>query len=110
MNYYGRARVDPSNPRAFGVCQRCGIWYNREDLLFQYQWGGQSLINLQILVCEICLDVPQDQLRSIIIPPDPLPVWRPSVEAFSVDEQGGTLYWQDGELMKWQDGSAMSWD
>lgn len=82
----GRARTSASDPRAFGVCQRCGIWYNRQDLTFQFDWRGAQLQNLYILVCEKCLDRPQEQLRAITLPPDPVPIFYPSVEGFDPDE------------------------
>ncbi len=78
----GRARVSPSNPQALAVCQRCGIWYNHVDLQMQFQWQGNKLQNLQILVCRECLDIPQPQLRAIVIPADPLPIPNPRVEYF----------------------------
>ena len=51
MSYpHGRAKVDASNPRAFGVCDRCGFLYNHKDLRWQYDYRGRSLQNLRILV------------------------------------------------------------
>lgn len=44
------------------------------DLSWQYQWRGTKLQNIQLLVCQDCLDIPQEQLRVIIIPPDPIPI------------------------------------
>ena len=82
----GRARVSAKKPQAQAVCMRCGIWYNRVDLNFQYDWRGTSLQNLYILVCDRCTDVPQEQLRAIQLPADPVPIYYPSVEAFEADE------------------------
>jgi hypothetical protein len=82
----GRARTSAKNPQAFAVCQRCGIWYNRVNLQFQFQWRGASLINTYKLVCKTCLDVPQEQLRAIVLPADPVPIFYPSVEDFLGDE------------------------
>jgi hypothetical protein len=70
----GRARVDPRMPVAFAICDRCGFRYNRPDLTWQYEWAGNTLQNLRILVCDRCLDVPNEQLRSYSPPADPLPV------------------------------------
>ena len=79
----GRARVSAKSPRAFGVCFRCGMWYNRDQLTFQFQWMGTTLRNTYVLVCKrTCLDTPQEQLRSIILPADPVPIYFPSVEQF----------------------------
>jgi len=70
----GRANISVTNPQALAICDRCGFRYNHVDLSWQYQWRGTKLQNIQILVCEDCLDIPQEQLRIIIIPPDPIPI------------------------------------
>lgn len=81
----GRARVSARNPRALAVCQRCGEWWNRDQLTFQFDWKGAQLANLYILVCRHCYDVPQEQLRAITLPADPTPIFYPSVEDFVGD-------------------------
>ena len=73
----GRARVSSKNPQALAVCDRCSMWYNHSDLAWQYDWGGASLINKRILVCQPCNDIPQNQLRAIVLPADPVPVMNP---------------------------------
>lgn len=87
FNPTGRAQVDPSSPRAFAVCDRCGLWYNLETLQFQYEWAGTQLINIGTLVGHDCMDIPQVQLKTIIYPPDPEPVLNARVEPFSLDEE-----------------------
>jgi hypothetical protein len=82
----GRARVSSKNPQAFGVCDRCGMWYNHVDLMWQFDWAGASLINKRILVCRPCNDVPQEQLRAIVLPADPVPVMNPRTEPYLNDE------------------------
>lgn len=82
----GRARTSARNPQAFGVCQRCNRWWNRNRLRFQYDWRGVALQNLWILVCSDCYDRPQEQLRAIVLPADPVPIMFPSVEPFIDDE------------------------
>lgn len=82
---HGRARVSARDPKAFAVCDRCSIWTNLNRLSWQFQWSGDRLTDLKILVCNECLDVPQQQLRSIILPPDPLPVFNPRPENFDAD-------------------------
>lgn len=75
MRPYGRATIDPSSPRARGVCDRCGFTYNHADLKWQYDWRGPKVQNLRLLVCENCLDHMQmNGQRTIIIPPDPIPI------------------------------------
>lgn len=80
MRPHGRASVDSRNPRAFGCCDRCNFWYNRWELTEQVEWGGRELITQGIFVCDTCLDVPQPQLRSIVLPPDPVPVYKPRID------------------------------
>lgn len=82
----GRARTSSRNPRAFGVCDRCAIWYNHHQLKWQFDWAGASLINKRILVCDTCYDTPQNQLRAIILPADPVPVVNPRTEPVEYDE------------------------
>lgn len=81
----GRARTSSRNPQAFAVCDRCSLWYNHVNLKWQYDWAGASLINKRILVCDTCYDEPQQQLRSIIIPADPVPIVNPRTEPYTWD-------------------------
>lgn len=85
MRPHGHFRVDSRAPVARAVCDRCGGIYNRTDLNFQFQWAGAQLQNLQLLVCPRCMDVPQPQLRTIILPPDPLPIPNPRIEQTGLD-------------------------
>jgi len=82
----GRARTSSKNPQAFAVCDRCGFLYNHSDLAWQFQWGGASLINKRILVCRPCNDIPQNQLRAIVLPADPVPIMNPRTEDFAAAE------------------------
>lgn len=70
----GRARVSATRPEAHAICDRCGFRYNHSDLGWQFQWRGTSLQNIRQLVCQPCLDKPQEQLRVIILPMDPVPI------------------------------------
>jgi hypothetical protein len=45
-------------------------------------WRGASIQNIKLLVCSDCYDTPQEQLRSIIIPADPMPIINARVEDF----------------------------
>lgn len=82
----GRARVSKTSPQAHAVCDRCGFTYNHINLKWQFDWAGIQLQNKRILVCETCLDVPQQNgRRTIIIPPDPLPIENPRPEAYGVE-------------------------
>lgn len=78
----GHASVSQLWPRAFAVCDRCGMVYNHKDLLWQAQWLGPKYQNLKFLVCESCLDKPQEQLRAFNIPADPIPIDTPRPESY----------------------------
>lgn len=90
MRPHGKyARVDAANPEAFAQCDRCGFWRNRGDLVWQIQWGGVNLYNQQLLVCkDRCYDTPNEQLRTIILPPDPPPIINARPPNFTYEENG----------------------
>lgn len=70
----GRAQINSRSPKAAGQCDRCGFLYNHDHLRWQMDYSGAGIYNKRILVCEKCYDTPQQQLKVIVIPPDPLPV------------------------------------
>lgn len=82
MRPHGRASVSSSNPRAFGICDRCGFLYNHNRLQWQFDYAGAGLINKRILVCNPCNDVPQAQLRAIVLPADPVPIQNPRIQDY----------------------------
>jgi hypothetical protein len=67
---------------AHAICDRCGFRYNHVNLRWQFDYRGAGLQNLRILVCNRCEDEPQEQLRSIVLPPDPIPVMNARVQDF----------------------------
>lgn len=81
----GRARTSLTNPDSFAVSDRDGSWRNHSDMAFQYQWAGSELVNLKLLVGRDELDVPNEQLRTPILPPDPIPTKNPRLEPFNYD-------------------------
>jgi len=84
---YGRATINPNDPEALGICDGCGFLFNLRALRWQFEWCGTTMMNMQLRKCSQCLDVPQEQLRTIILPPDPPSVRDPRLEPFFVDQQ-----------------------
>ena len=82
----GRASTSARNPRAHAICDRCGGRFNHDRLGFQFDWAGAALVNKRLLVCPRCTDRPQQQLRAIVIPADPVPIKNPRPEPFTSDE------------------------
>jgi hypothetical protein len=77
MSYNGRARVSLRRPLAQAVCDRCEERYLLDELQPQFEWAGPALRDTGYLVCRRCLDVPQDQFRTLILPQDPVPRMNP---------------------------------
>lgn len=74
----GRASLDTNNPGAMGECDRCGFWYQLDQLQRQFEWRGAALADTGLLVCcgagtKNCMDKPFEQNRTLILPPDPVP-------------------------------------
>jgi hypothetical protein len=78
----GRAITNPEAPRAFAVCDHCGIWDNRHKLVYESEWQGTKLVNLRFLVHPDCRDRPNPQLKARMTPPDPTPVYDPRPETY----------------------------
>jgi hypothetical protein len=78
----GHAITNPAAPRAFGVCDRCGRWWNLYKLGYQYEWGGTKLYNTRKRVCLECKDIANPQMKARLAPPDPVPVYDPRPENF----------------------------
>jgi hypothetical protein len=104
---HGRATVNPSSPRAFGVCDRCGFLYNLECLHFQYEWRGDKLTDTRLRVCDTCMDKPADFMKPLKLPADPEPVDQPRPENYFV-ANNATELWDDAGLF-WN-ANALLWD
>ena len=76
----GHARLDPSSPRAFAICDKCGFQYNHCDLKWEIQWTGTQINKTGFLVCPTCWDVPNPQLQARVLPADPIPILNPRKE------------------------------
>lgn len=82
------ARTNPKSPRGWSTCQRCGFVFNLKDLRWQSEWRGLRLMDINLQVDHKCLDKPQRQLGTIILPPDPVGLNSALPEPYAIDE-----YW-----------------
>lgn len=106
MTVHGHASIDARDPRALGVCDRCGALYNHHQLRWQYDWRGPKLQNLRILVCHSCQDKPQENgQRTIILPADPVPIMNARPEQYVADSQPLSGIGGDPSPARWQYGS-----
>ena len=93
------SETNPDDPRAWGVCDRCGRTWNLHRLQWQFAYQGSSqLQNTRFLVCETCYDVPNPQLSPVILSPDPPPLFNTRPEAYALDETNW-LTTQDGDII-----------
>lgn len=44
-------------------------------------------MNIRLLVCNTCYDAPQEQLRAIVVPADPVPIEQPRLQDFVTASQ-----------------------
>lgn len=84
-----RCPTNPFQPEYVGFCERCYQKVYYKVLRFQYDWRGNALMNLQILVCEKCEDKPQEQFRPVIIGPDSVPPWPRPTPHFYAQQMAG---------------------
>ncbi len=83
-----RAETNADSPRGWATCVRCGFVTNMVKLINQTDWRGTQLQSLFTFVCEPCLDRPQRQLGTVILPPDPVGLLNARPEPYPSDE-----YW-----------------
>ena len=109
MRPHGKyARVNENSTDAFAVCDRCGFVRNMSDLVWQVDWAGVSIVNERILVCkDRCFNSLQEQNRSIVLPPDPMPVLNARVENFAYEEQTPIIAQFAGAQPPWGAGPEM---
>lgn len=74
MRPHGRANIDSHRPAALAICDRCQEMVNHHVLRWQMQWRGPMLQNIRLLVCPECYDTPQEQLRTFVLPMDPVTI------------------------------------
>jgi hypothetical protein len=90
------AETDPTAPRAWATCDACGFVYNLYKLNWRMDWRGNKIENLRLLVCETCLDEPQRQLGTVILPPDPAAIMNARPENYAIDEATDVRVTMDG--------------
>src|SRR5271157_593498 len=106
MSYRPKGRnvqIDPSDPAAVAFCDKTGMVFNREDLVKQFEWRGNALVWTGFYVGPQFADVPNEQLRPPILPPDPVPIQLPR------NPQPTVITWAIGNGVPWEDLTVDSW-
>jgi len=77
-------------------------------MVWQYRYAGSELINTRLLVHPDEYDIPNEQFKTLILPPDPDPLMNARPEQYVIDETdwltAGTRG-QDGPILDTQNGS-----
>lgn len=103
-----RAQISATDPRALGICDRCGFRYNLEQLVWQHDWRGPRVQNLFKLVCRPCLDdMQQNGQRTIILPPDPVPVLNARPEMYVPDDNPMSAVGASPNIELWRFGTQI---
>lgn len=76
----GHAKVDPTAPAAFGICDMCGFQFNHRELKWEVQYAGKEIRRTGYLVCPKCWDTPNPTLLPKVLPADPVPILNPRAE------------------------------
>lgn len=82
------AEADPNNlfDAAWSTSDISGRIVNHRNMRWIYQWNGPQLINQRYLVAEDEVDKPAEFLRTIVLPPDPVPTMNARIENYTYDE------------------------
>ncbi|HEY3526886.1 MAG TPA: hypothetical protein VGK47_11855 [Nitrososphaeraceae archaeon] len=95
--------IDPKNPEALAICDYSGLPCLHKDLVRQMEWRGEGLVWTGLLVNKRFADIPNEQGRSPILPPDPIPVSNPRPQFFQ------SMTWSNNPLPIWSQNSYYTW-
>lgn len=100
------ASVDPDDlyDAAWSTCDISGMVVNHRDMVWIWQWSGPQLINQRYLVRQEDQDQPAEFLRTIILPPDPVPTFNARIENYADDENSYRSTTEDGIRATQDDG------
>ncbi len=99
------ADTNPDYPRAWATDDRSGLITNLHKLRWEVVWAGQQLVKTGFLVGADNYDIPNEQLRTLIIPADPPPLMNARVEPYVIDETDYRTVQPSNEIRETQDGS-----
>lgn len=103
MSYYPHGKhvtIDVDNPESVGICDYTGFVFLRKDLVRQMEWRGEDLVWTGFYVGRPYADVPNEQNRVPILPPDPIAIVdpRPPFMSYITWDQDQDLFNQDTNI------------
>lgn len=81
--------VSITKPRPVGVCDRSGALYYLEDMVWQWQWSAEKLVNQRILVGPDQVDRPSEFLKTPRFGPEPAPLPNARPTHYATQNLGG---------------------
>ncbi len=82
-----RIWVDPTDPQPWGTSDQNGMIGPRPKMGYQREWRGNKIVPLNILVHPDEFDIPNRQLGSLLLSPDPPPKRNARPENYTIDEE-----------------------
>jgi hypothetical protein len=77
--------IDEQSPFGLGICDYTGFVFNRKDLIKQMRWSGNAIVCTGFLVGRPYADIPNEQDRPPILPPDPVPLRDPRTQQAQIN-------------------------
>ena len=96
--------IDEASPEALGICDYTGFLHLRRDLVQQMEYRGNGLVWTGLYVGKDYADVPNEQNRPPILPPDPIPVQNPR------PQQMQPITWENNLNIVWEDLIMFTWE
>jgi hypothetical protein len=94
--------IDADSPEALGICDYTGFVHNRKDLIKQMEWRGNALVWTGFFVGRDYADVPNEQLRPPLLPPDPVPIRNPrTMQPTIVNWSNSSVIWPSLTIYNW---------
>lgn len=95
-------RINPNNSEAKAVCDRTGFTFNHNDLVKQMEWRGDSLQWTGLLVGRPFVDFPNEQNRTPVMFPDPVPIELPRpYQSYNVVWSNQNVPWSQLTVLNW---------
>lgn len=84
-----KSPVDMMKPRPVGISDRSGFMFFLDEMVWQYQFSGNALVNQRILVGPDEVDTPAPFLQTFKFGPEPAPLPNARPWHYAQQNQGG---------------------
>lgn len=85
-----KSPISMMSPRPVGVSDRNGQLYYLDEMVWQFQYSGNALVNQRILVGPDEVDTPNPSLQTFRFGPEPAPLPNARPWHYREQNQGGT--------------------